>query len=173
MTRNPSDSSAGFSRTRRTLIGFGGVGLITGVAGYLGLKNFGSPAAQTVSERQKTTRTSTNEEPISPTAETVLEISAQGFEAYLNTEFVVVPNDGVSGEVPCRLIEVSKETRMETFKGAFRSFSLVFEAAPDFLREGGICKLRHNELSEMELFLSPIGDAKSKNRLEAAFTLRA
>lgn len=162
--------STGVSRTRRALLGLGGIGIATGVAGYLGWKDSdetsssGTQAAARDSASSPTPieGSQTSEAP----PETTPSVSTK-FLPHLKTNFTV---QSESGSHACKLVEVSPEKHQVTPKATWATFSLFFEAPAGFLAEGGICRVSHPQMEEMELFLSPVGRTKDKALLQAAFT---
>jgi len=93
------------------------------------------------------------------------------FVPHLNSEFTFKHN--AAATAACKLVEVSPATVMNTGKGTFVAFTLLFEAHKDFLTQGGTCRVSHPELSEMEFHVTAIGNGKKKHLLEACFTLKA
>ena len=73
----------------------------------------------------------------------------------------------------CKLLEVSPASVMETAKGTFTAFTLLFTRELGFLHEGGICVVTHPAVEKMEIFLSPIGSGNKQPLMEACFTIRA
>ncbi len=144
----------------------------TGIAAFLGRARLGIPSSPSVaagpaSEPDLAEAKATT---LDPTA-----LPAEGHPVYtplLNTEFTLErPGETTA---TCRLVEVSPVRTMQTPKGDFTSFTLLFEAKPGVLSEGGICRVGHPELVPMEIFLSPVGRPDGgKVLLEAAFTQRA
>lgn len=96
----------------------------------------------------------------------------EAFVPHLNTDFTL--RQSAVSSAACELVEVSPAKEMQTDKGAFVSFSLLF-AAPNnhFLINGGTCRVTHPALAEMEFFLTPVGNGKKKHLIEACFTQRA
>lgn len=169
----PSDSS-GFSRARRALLGLGGIGLITGVASYLGLRNSGDkpphaapPEPLATTDKPQPELSSAEEQLSTPQNESEL-VSAK-FRPHLKSQFTIHSESGTNA---CKLVEISEEKHQKTPQGTWASFLLCFEAPAGFLRDGEICRVTHPQLGEMELFLSSIGDPKKKPLLQAAFTQR-
>lgn len=169
----PSDSSAG-NATRRKVLGWGGVGAIGGLAAYLGWSRdsrspqatalpkpaAAAPAAPAVAPQ-------VNEAPATA-APAATAFSREAFLPHVNSNFTVVQEGVDSGT--CRLVEVGPASRISSRTQAYTCFTLVFEADFFFLREGGICKVRHEQMPEMQFFLSPVGRPGRKMLLEAAFT---
>lgn len=157
------------SIARRSLLAAGGSAAVLGVAGYMGWRNFQKPSSSA-----PVTGTPQMLSGNSP-SEFSAPIAQEGkFQPYLNSDFSLELTNATSFASPtvCRLVSISPEQRQETFKGTFVAFSLLFEAPANALPEGGICRVKHAELEEMELFVSPVGKAKGKTLLEAVFSSR-
>lgn len=163
MENAPADPS------RRHLIVWGGAAAATGLAAYLGWPA-GDEAVTTQAaipdkkplERQK---------PAEVAPKSAVPFNRDLFLQHLNSEFVIEQPQAASAR--CKLVEVSPAAEMKSSRGTFISFSLTFESHPDFLKDGGTCRVSHPALETMEFFLTPIGRAKKdKALLEAAFTLR-
>jgi hypothetical protein len=155
--------------SRRQLIAWGGAASAAGLAAYLGWPTQETPTPAPTAPSKVGTATQKPAElapvPAGP-------FSRDLFMPHLGSEFTVKHDTAASAA--CKLIEVSPATVMKTAKGTFVAFSLVFESHPSFLQDGGTCRVSHPQLEPMEIFLSPIGQAKKdKTLLEAAFTLRA
>lgn len=171
---SPSPDSSGFSRTRRALLGLGGVGLATGVVGYLGWKGSnGKPEALESQSQTKTTSTATSEirEEQAPSLneEAATPVASAKFQPHLKTNFTIQSEGGTNA---CKLVQISAEKHQKMPEATWATFCLLFEAPAGFLAEGGICQVSHPQLGEMELFLSPVGNPKVKTLLQAAFAQR-
>lgn len=172
-----SDSSTG-SATRRKVLGWGGLGAVGGIAAYLGWSQNGeAPHAQaTHAATPPTPKPATvaetaavAEEPAATAASGSIERAA--FVPHVQSEFTLI-HEG-DNSATCRLIEVSPETRITSGKQSYVAFTLLFEASPFFLREGGNCRVQHSKMGEMQFYLSPVGKPGRTALLEAAFTLAA
>lgn len=159
---------------RRNLLGWGSVTGVAALAAYLGWTR-SSPQPLTPPSAVKPhavpaspahTAETVTEEP--PQAEAVTAFSREAFLPHLQTDFTLIHVGDSSAE--CRLVEVSPETRIASGKQAYACFTILFAAAPSFLREGGICRVKHAKMGEMQLFLTPVGKPGETTRLEAAFT---
>jgi hypothetical protein len=156
-------------RTRRQILGWGGAGLAVGVIGYLGsFPENGEPLAQSLPPSPKT-RTAPPPAELPPTP--FGPIHRDLFSPHLGSEFTFKHN--ADATAACKLVEVGPATVMKTAKGTFVAFTLLFEGRKGFLPDGGSCHVSHPQLTEMEFFLSPVGNGKKKCLLEACFTLRA
>lgn len=155
--------------SRRHLIVWGGAAAATGLAAYLGWPS-GEKSAE---DRAVTTAKSevTLQQPAEVAPVPAGPIHRDLFVPHLNSEFTL--KHDTEATAACKLVSVSPATVMKTDKGHLVAFSLLFEAHRTFLTQGGICRVSHPELSEMEFYLTPIGDGKKKHLLEACFTLRA
>jgi hypothetical protein len=169
----PSDSSPA-SATRRHLLGWSGVAGIATLAAYLGWNRSG-PLPQAATTAVKPRNSPTNpahaaeaEADAPPPAVIVNEFSREAFLPHLDTDFTLIHEGDTSAE--CRLVAVSPETRISSSKQTYTSFTILFAAEPTFLREGGICRVKHAKMGEMQIFLSPVGKPGATARLEAAFT---
>lgn len=91
------------------------------------------------------------------------------FVPHVNSEFTIIHEGNDS--TTCRLITVGEELRMTSSKQNYSSFSLLFEAQPTFLRQGGFCRVQHAKMGEMQFFLSPVGITGRTAFLEAIFNL--
>ncbi len=166
MVEPKPEPSKGFSPARRKIVAAGATGLLAGIAGYFGWRN----SAAVPAPPKAATATGSTSAPTAIEGMTSTAVATKGFQPYLNSEFLVSAPD--QGETACKLIEISPEIREDTFRGSFVSFTLLFKAAPGFLPEGGICRVRHEHLKEMEIFISPVGGAKDATLLEAVFSER-
>lgn len=162
------------SATRRKLLGWSGVGAVGAVAAYLGWSRSSSSVRPRDSVMQsppaKPAISSTPEEPLEQPAPAAAAAAfdREAFVPHLNSDFTVVQEGRDSGT--CRLVEVGPASRIASRTQAYTCFTLVFEADFLFLREGGLCKVQHAQMPEMQLFLSPVGRPGRKVLLEAVFT---
>lgn len=171
---SPAPDSPGFSRIRRALLGLGGVGLATGVASYLGLRRSDNKALQGTAQGESKaapgsspTQISEGQSPAPVTEETP--VASAKFLPHLKTNFTI-QSEGAGNT--CKLVKISAEQHQKMPDVTWATFALIFEAPAGFLAEGGICRVSHPQLEEMELFLSPIGNPKEKYLLQAAFSQR-
>jgi hypothetical protein len=168
-----SSDSPGFSRTRRALLGLGGVGLATGVAGYLGWQRSDDKAFQGAArEDSKTTPdspTPISEDQAASAGTQETPVASAKFRPHLKTNFTI-SSEGAGNA--CKLVQISAEKHQKTPGATWATFCLIFEAPAGFLAEGGICQVSHPQLEAMELFLSPVGNPKEKTFLQAAFAQR-
>jgi hypothetical protein len=166
---DPSSAPATSSFTRRRILGWGGVGAVGAITGYLGWPRHDSgsgavaPVTEVVSD---------------PVADRPLEAAQAGapsqtgvigrdrFLPHLKSAFVL--DSGVS----CTLAEVGAARKLVGLAAEFTSFSLLFTAPAGFTQESRIHRLTHREMGELELFLSPIGLSGEVTHLEAAFSQR-
>lgn len=156
-------------RTRRQLLGLTCTGIAVGVGTYLGMSNESHPKA-----KQATPGSHSPPVPSPDTPQTANAQQLAGREIFvpqIGTNFNVKLSDTSSAN--CKLLEVSPATVMETAKGTFTAFTILFARELGFLHEGGICVVTHPAIEKMELFLSPVGDGKKQPLLEACFTVRA
>jgi hypothetical protein len=105
-------------------------------------------------------------------------LSRERFLPLLGSQFQFHPasaNFLAAAPVRCRLIEVSPHQVTGTEHPLrFVSFSLLFHC-PEIPAEGGIQRLQHPALPELELFLAPVGKpaADGSGLLEAVCSQRA
>jgi hypothetical protein len=169
----PSDSSVA-SAMRRKILGLGGVAGVATLATYLGwTRNSTAPQASAPATPPHPAHSfkphasePVAEAPQQPVADTAF--SRDAFVPHLNTDFNIIHVGDDSAQ--CRLIEVSAERRISSGKQTYAAFTLLFSAGPLFLRDGGICRVKHKAMGEMEFFLTPVGKPGAKTMLEAAFT---
>lgn len=156
-----TETNSGFSPTRRTIVGAGGVALIAGITGIsLWRKSGGEQQAAGVTKAPQ---------PVKPddTIAAHTDSTAVSFNAHLNQEFSI---SGPSGEALCKLVEITPETRIQGKDKAWIGFSILFEAKPGFLNDGGICKVSREGFEPTEIFLTPVGRFENKTLLQAAFS---
>ncbi len=160
---------------RRKILGLSSLAGLGALATYLGW-NRSSPAPHATAPASPPRPLSSTtphhaeqvpETPPQPVADTTV-FRRDAFVPHLNSDFTIIHAGDDSAE--CRLIEVSPERRISSAKQTYTSFTLLFTAGPAFLREGGICRVKHKEMGEMQFFLSPVGKPGAKTMLEAAFT---
>lgn len=170
---SPAPDSPGFSRIRRALLGLGGVGLATGVASYLGLRRPDDKAPQGATQAESkaapATPTQISEEQPAAVVSEETPVASAKFLPHLKTNFTI-QSEGAGNA--CKLVQISAEKHQKMPDATWATFVLLFEAPAGFLAEGGICRVSHPQLEEMELFLSPIGNPKEKVLLQAAFAQR-
>ncbi len=152
---------------------------IAAAAAFAGLATWFGRSGKRTSPAPASTApvTAPSEEAVTISDATTLDPEVRGepmhpvYGPLLNTEFSVAHPDETTAS--CKLVAVSPVRTLTGPKGDYAAFSLLFEAKPDFLREGGICRVTHPKLNAMDLFLSPVGTAKGEiAHLEACFTER-
>jgi len=100
-----------------------------------------------------------------------VEITHEGIEALLNSEFTLDRADEPA--ITGTLIEITPKRRLHGPSAEYDAFSLVFTAKSDFPKDGAICRISHPQLIPSEVFLTPVGrPVEGKVLLEAAFSLR-
>ncbi|WP_338285882.1 hypothetical protein [Luteolibacter sp. LG18] len=72
--------------------------------------------------------------------------------------------------VDMTLVEVGAESTLVNGADKYTAFSILFRAPQGSPSEDGTYHIRHQELGEMELFLTPVGRYTDHVRYEAAFT---
>ena len=88
------------------------------------------------------------------------------FQLYLNPEENIVVESKPETTIGLELIEITEVKKTP----AVESFSLAFLAAGDVSLAPLTYKLKHEELGEMELFLSPYAKDEAGLKLEAVFS---
>ena len=85
-------------------------------------------------------------------------LAAKDFESHLNTEFRLTLDDQTT--VPLELIRV-EGVRGDTVAESKREpFSIILRSADNAAYEQQICRLEHERLGELHLFLVPIGPSR-------------
>lgn len=155
--------------TRRQILGWSGFGIFVGAAGYLG---FPSGAQTTIASQPAGPKASPPQSPVNlPSQTSAGVLDRETFLPFLNSEFTLKPNPHHTADY--KLVQVSPATVMKTEKGNFAAFTLLFKADSPFIATSSICHVSHPQLTDMEIFLAPVGDGKKHHLLEACFTLRA
>jgi hypothetical protein len=157
--------------TRRRILGWGGIGVMAGVAGYLGWPKNPSPAIPASDGSDQPTGTHSpatadagaTEEPPGTWA------GREAFIPHLNSEFQL---ESPAVSTVCRLVEVSAEDLLESPTARFASFSLLFSAPVNFAAESRIYRLTHPRMEPLDLFLSPVGKSTGHIALEAICSRR-
>lgn len=166
----PSPRPTPKSHRRRAILGFTGVGALSAVMAALGwklAKERGFTLAGTTS-RPAQNAGNDGAEQIQRVQPTSAERDA--FLPHLRTEFQI--REERSGQARAILTDVSPLQISKSHLGTFAGFSLLFEAPPAFLSEGGLCVVNHDKMGQMSFFLSPIGRDKEVRHLEAVFSHR-
>ena len=92
-------------------------------------------------------------------------VQREEFAACLNQEFEIVFPDGT---LPVKLIE-AKQWGPDQPANIRQPFALTFRIERSLRLPQGIYKMRHPQLSEMEIFLVPIAADATSSMLEAVF----
>lgn len=96
----------------------------------------------------------------------VAEIERETFVPHLKQAFKV-SSEGVAFDA--ELIDVSPLGETVGPQGR-RAFSLVFRGPLDAVVDQGICKVEHDQLGGVDLFLVPLGPDDKGMKYEAVFT---
>ncbi|OYW70611.1 MAG: hypothetical protein B7Z37_30220 [Verrucomicrobia bacterium 12-59-8] len=170
---SPFASSGSRATTRRKLLGISSLGLAGGVATYLGwTRSSGVPQpVQPAATPSPKTKPVAMEEtpPPEPAAPAPTLFQREAFLPHVDSEFTLIHEGDATAS--CRLLSVGPESRTSSSKQTYSSFSLLFEAQPTFLRDGGLCQVEHTVMGQMQFFLSPVGKPGRTALLEAVFNL--
>ena len=159
---DPSPISAARSLTRRRILGWGGVGAISGITGYLGWRRKES-GALTGGNPPSPKSSAATSLPHSAAPQTAASgIRRDDFLPHLKTIFQLDSSNR------CTLVEVSAAMEMANFS----SFSLLFTAPLEFTAESRIYQITHPQMDTLDLFISPIGHSKEHVFLEAVCSQR-
>lgn len=158
----PQDPSAA-SPTRRKILGWGGIGVVAGVTGFLGWPRLGK-TADTPAVAASSTTVRPESVPTDP-APPAGSIRREDFLPHLNSEFQL-------DDTSCKLIDVSAAESLVSPTARFTSYSLLFAAPKDFVAESRIHRLSHARMETMDLFLSPVGKPGERVYLEAVCSQR-
>lgn len=148
---NPSPTAATCHATRRSVLAWTGASLATALT-----------AAWPGAARAALAPADSGKFSLFPTGPTPPDtnLSRERFLPLLGSEFQFQPVSGdsqVTSPIRARLAEVSPHQLTRTEQPLrFVSFSLLF-SCPRTPAEGGILRLQHPALPELELFLSPVG----------------
>ncbi len=154
------------SPTRRRILGWGGAGMIGGLAGYWGVRHQPSETEIKASTAPPLPSAATPPEspPDSPASKTPShtgEIRRDDFLPHLKSAFQL------DSATRCTLVEVSAARKMISPTAEFTSFSLLFTAPTGFAADSKIYHLTHAKMGAMDLFLSPVGRSNEQLHLEA------
>lgn len=155
--------------TRRRILGWGGVGVISGFAGYWSwLRHPSESAVRATSIPSIATAPSPVDAPLeSPaSATTTGGIHREEFLPHLKSLFQL------DSHSRCTLVEVSAAQKIFSPTAEFTAFSLLFVAPGDFAAESKTYRLTHSHLGPLDLFISPVGRSKDQVHLEAICSQR-
>ncbi len=164
---NTSPDTSNSSPTRRRVLGWGGAGVIGGLASYWGWQQ--QPSETVIKAKTAVAPHSSESLPDSQSSETpssVGGIHREDFLPHLKSAFQL---DSVTR---CTLIDVGVTQKLTSPTAEFTSFSLLFAVPITFVPESKIYQLTHQQMGPMEVFLSPIGVSKEQMHLEAVFSQR-
>jgi hypothetical protein len=164
---DPSSASGTSSFTRRRILGWGGVGAVGAITGYLTWpRHEDGPAAVAPVTQSVPVADHPQESTGSETPSHAGVIGREDFLPHLKSTFVL--DSGVS----CTLAEVGAARKLVGPTAEFTCFSLLFTAPAGLTPDSRIHRLTHRKMGELELFLSPIGLSGEVTHLEAVFTQR-
>lgn len=153
--------------TRRRVLGWGGGGVLAGVAAYLG---WPKPMTSTDTlTADAIAQSANNSGPIAAEPSAELLTGRNAFVALLKSEFQIELADHSLAAV-CRLVQVGDEISMISPSGRYTSYSLLFTAPIDFAAESRVYRMTHPQMESMDLFLSPVGKSEKFVHLEAVFS---
>ena len=165
-----------YSRKRRLMLGWGGVGISGLIAGGLGWWVASRKAVDEGLALPKTaavpspnyTHEETPVEPVSPPPP--VSLAREVFAENLGTEFNV-NLDGL--DRPFKLVDVSPTQAFDGKGVHYTSFAVLFESHAAYLFESRVYRITHPKMGVMDLFLSQIGRSKKVSHVEAVFSQRA
>lgn len=168
---DPSSTLSTSLFTRRRILGWGGVGAVGAITGYLTWPRHEDapvtvdPVAKAAADPVLVVDTP-EEVAQSETPTQAGAIGRDDFLPHLKTAFVL--DSGMS----CTLAEVGAARKLVGPAAEFTCFSLLFTALAGVTFDSRIHRLTHGKMGELELFLSPIGRSGEVTHLEAVFTQR-
>jgi hypothetical protein len=93
-------------------------------------------------------------------------LTEQEFSKHVGTQFTVALAES---EVRLTLAEVKAYTPLESEQPGMERFSAFFDGPADLLLPQRTFQLRHEEMGEFDIFLTPIGADANHVRYEAVF----
>ena len=94
------------------------------------------------------------------------ELTEREFSKHLNSRFNV---KFVDGELPLELVEVSAYRPKEHEQQGMERFSAVFTCPANLLLPQGLYHLTHDQMGDLDLFLTPISSDQRNVQYEAVF----
>lgn len=168
---DPSPDTSTSSLSRRRILGWGGAGVIGGIAGYWSLRHL--PDKSVIEASAVRTCSSAAQAPESLPDSLPAEIPSQAgvtlredFLPHLKSVFEL------DSGPRCTLVEVGTAQNLVSPTAEFTAFSLLFNAPNDFAASSKIYHLTHPQMGPLDLFLSPVGRTKQGVSLEAIFSQR-
>lgn len=161
-----SSATSNTSPTRRRVLGWGGAGVIGGLAGYWGWQTtasktvIGASTDSTPSPAEKSSE-SLPDSPSSVTPARADGLRREDFVAHLKSAFQL------DSGAHCTLVEVGAAQKLVSPIAEFTSFSLLFTAPASSSADSRIYQLTHAEMGKLNLFISPIGRSNDCVYLEA------
>lgn len=171
-----SDHSSVASPNRRLIVAGLGAGVCAAAVGILRWPT-AAPVDALATPSPSTTAKAGPESISTKSIETPSVASTSGqfgrdtFLPHLDTRFEITA-EGL-GSSSTKLVKISEKDTLRNGDVSYEGFSLLFDGPLNTPADGAIYRLRHAQLGEMELFLSPVGSTKDRTIFEAAFTLRA
>lgn len=93
-------------------------------------------------------------------------LTEQEFSKHVGSEFQTTAGER---EINLTLAEVKAYTPLESEQPGMERFSAFFDGAADLLLPQRTYQLRHEQMGEFDIFLTPIGADTSHVRYEAVF----
>ena len=102
-------------------------------------------------------------------------LTLEDFSKHLNHTFQIQFQTGeeeaAQGKFEAELVEVSELGEKQEDEERRKSFSVIFRGPGEpVLSQQQICKITHDEMGQLDLFLVPIGPDKNGMLYEAVFT---
>src|SRR5687767_3233190 len=93
-------------------------------------------------------------------------LTEQEFSKHLATQFTVALAEG---ELSLTLVEVKAYTPLESEQPGMERFSVFFDGPANLLLPQQTYHLRHEQMGEFDIFLTPISADANRTRYEAVF----
>ncbi|HEX5704269.1 MAG TPA: hypothetical protein VFX97_13790 [Pyrinomonadaceae bacterium] len=93
-------------------------------------------------------------------------LTEREFSTHVGTQFTVALTQG---ELSLTLAEVKAYTPLEGEQPGMERFSAFFDGPPDLLLQQRTYQLRHEQMGEFDIFLTPIAGDSKRFRYEAVF----
>jgi len=172
-----SDSPAPAFKRRNVLMVLAAGACATVVGARRFFSPSGAPAPTTAATATKKSATGKTADAPEPAAEESVyasgpnvpdQLTRDWFLPHLESRFSMSLKGDHTLDMP--LVEISPETRINNGAKIYSAFTLLFDAPQGTPSADGIYHIRHPQLGEMDLFLSPVGHTVTKVQYEAAFT---
>lgn len=167
----PTPDSPTIPFTRRRVLGWGGAGVIGGLAGYWGWQH---PPTETAIEAPAASARPLAANPPESLADSSSAGALPPADGILREDFLPHLKSAfqLDSGTRCTLVEVGPAQKLVSPTAGFTSFSLLFTAPIDFAAESKIYHLTHGRMIAIDLFLSPVGRSKEHLHLEAVCSQR-